>query len=81
MPSAAPLGGSFKVNPNLHSFDSRGLYAAKLDTLSDIERTIEDVITELCYNGEAFCKEAQQEEGKKHKKEKKSTTYQVWKEP
>ncbi|TRY78378.1 hypothetical protein TCAL_01692 [Tigriopus californicus] len=66
--------GSFIVNPDHESFDSRGLYFAK--DLSDIEKVIEQVITNRCYGGQSYNRDQADKLASVHKKPKKeSSTY------
>jgi hypothetical protein len=41
--------GSFKINPDFESFDSRRHYLSKV--LGNVDKAIEDVITNICYDG------------------------------
>ena len=43
--------GSFVVNPDFETFDSRKSYLSPKTALSNVDIVIEDVITKYCYNG------------------------------
>ncbi len=67
--------GSFKVNPDYDSFDTRGFYVDQ--PLDNIDQVIEDVITEHCYDGKAYSKEEVEASMSVHRKAKKEpSTFQ-----
>ncbi len=70
--------GSFLINPDFESFDSRSIFADK--DLDSIDSFIEQIITERCYDGQSFVKvktqtELKLEKAKKERLAKKESLY------
>ena len=66
--------GSFKVNPDFESFDTRAGYHEK--DLDSVEACIEAVITRMCYEGKEFEKGEAEKAAEKHKVRKEPSTFQ-----